>query len=287
MFPSHPKCHNLNAQRGRGFTLVELIMSMAITSMVTVILSGLVMAVQTAWSHTKGLEDADIQARASIDRIKFMVGRAGLYQVAGQPTTLGLAVVDRGTSNQPFPDVLVVWSGRFESGMAEMGVREQLPLISELVVYTVDQKNAERLVETSFPDNFTSIDFRAVDFSKTILSLLKSPDARPLRICDRLRTSKSPGVRGAANAAQRGNVRFELSVTPSDADLAKTTPGTQQWIDLPWSQGIASSDSGMRQATLRIELQVEPYTESSSDKPELCAAIPFLGSASYRYVYQP
>jgi len=255
---------------------------MVITTMVSIVMGGMTMAVQTAWQHTSGMEEANIQARVSLDRIKYMVGQAGLYETAGQPTTLGVKVVSHKVSIWEFPDTLVVWSGGRDGGQARLGTQSRLPLTSELLVYTVNPDDPEQLVEIAFPDDNSPIDFNDSGFDSDILALISGPDAEPVQLVDRLRVSK-PQIGGGAKF---GNARFQLIETPDSDEIAATAVGSSDWNALEWAQGIVSGTSGMRQANLRIELQLEPRSESSSD-PNDPIAIPFFGSVSYRYVYQP
>ena len=76
MFHSPHKTHSLpHAVNGRltrsadgrhGFTMIELLMAVSITSMLSVVLGGLMMAVQTAHDHSQGLQTATTQATAAI-----------------------------------------------------------------------------------------------------------------------------------------------------------------------------------------------------------------------------
>lgn len=285
MYRSHPDCRNRAAAArcvrcARGFTLVELLMAMTITSMLSIVLAGLIMAVQTARAHTEGLEESTIQAQVAIDRIKFMVSHAGVYQLAGQPTTLGVRVVNHTSSPEDLPDVLVVWSGGKDVSMADLGLQQQLPRINELILYSFDPDAPTHLVEISFPTNTADIDFRDAGFESTILSLTTSAQAEKTIICDRIRRSDYSSNTGATPLV---NMRFELIQTPRDDVLATAVPGTADWYDLGWAQGVVASDLGMRQANLRIELQIDQQPTHA----EMSTSIPFFGSASYRYVYRP
>lgn len=274
------------ARAGRhGFTLVELMMAMSITAILGVILTGIVSAVQTAHAHTTGMEDATLQAQATIDRIKHMTAHAGTYRIGGEGTTVGLAVVGHKWVIYDLPDVLVVWSGGREGGMAAAGERDRLPRADELIVYAPDPADGSRFLEYAFPGNTAEVDFRASGFANQILSLLTSPEAEGVLLCDRVRRSQLPRLAWYAEVSA-ANVRFDLEVTPTESQLSSTTPGTSAWNELPWAQGIVAGDSGLRQSTVRIELMVEPRGRPLPGTETIAVAIPFFGSASHRHVYR-
>jgi prepilin-type N-terminal cleavage/methylation domain-containing protein len=268
----------------RGVTLIELLIAITITSMLSVVLGGLVMAVQSAREHTEGLEEATAQAQAALERIKYMVSQAGVYEIDSSPTALGLAVVSREWSTYSLPQILVVWSGGREGGMADAGTQTRLPVVNELVIYTYDPDDPQRLVELVVEDDSSDIDFTAAGFADTVLALIESESAEKLLLCDRLRRSVLAGAVPFSDPGV-GHVFFEIETLPSDDSIAAATPGTSDWNGLLWSQGVVSSDSGMRQATLRMEVQVEPHRYEVSGAEDSPIAIPFFGSASYRYVY--
>lgn len=276
----------LKVRAGRGLTLVELMIALTITSLLSVVLGALTMAVQTAREHTEGLGDANIQADVSFERIKHMVSHTGTYRLADRPTTLGLAVVTRTWSILELPEVLVVWSGGRDGGMAEAGLQTRLPQINELVIYAPSPENPQELQEITAANSLGSIDFRAAGFSQTILSLVDSPNVERTLLSDRIRTSQLSAFSNYSGATV-GNVRFELTNSPNDAELAAAVPGTAAWNDLPWSQSIVGSDSGLRQSTLRMEFQIVPRTAEPTSDEVSASAVPYFGSTSYRYVYNP
>ncbi len=279
----------------RAFTLVELLMGMMITTMLSTVLGAMMVAVTDGWDHTTGLDDATQQARIGMERIGYMVSQAGVYQLPGQPTIPGLAVVQRPDGSNLLPEILVVWSGGPTGGMSAAGMQSRLPLISELVIYAPQASNPSRLVEITSPANMASIDFSAPEFGATILAIVAAPPVTPVLLCDRLHVSSLGG--GPFGGAQwAGNARFEIFQLPSDASLAGVVPGSTNWNNLVWSQGIVSSSFGLRQATLRMELQLEPrplppgttFTGQSVPAVALSnSAIPFIGSASFPYAYSP
>ena len=308
----------------RGMTLPELLVSLTILSMMSVVLAGMSNAVNSAWSYTKGIEDTDLQARAAIERIEFMVSQTGVYGLAGQPTRMGMAVVQRPVGSVQVPDVLVLWTGGRSGGMAANGLQRRLPTVSELLIYTCDANSPGQLVEVAFPGQTVAFDFAASDLATTVSNLLASSAAEKIPLCDRLRLSSlSTAIRGSTSPMMPpsgapssmygppmtygypsapssppppeptssavdqliGHARFTLTMTPSDSDLASAVPQTAAWTQLNWPQGAFGNRSGMRQATLQIELQVEPNGIVRAS--DTVSAIPFFGSACRRYVYEP
>ena len=261
-------------------------MAMSITGLLAVVLSGLTVAVQTGWEQTHGVSDVALQARAVLDRVKYSVGQAGLYKISGQSTLLGLAMVERTRSLYKLPEVLVVWCGGRNGGMTAQGVLGRLPLASELLLYSPDPVNPRRLVELAFPTNNTPIDFAAADFATRILGLVDGGTAEPLLLCDKLRTSELTLFTGGAKALV-GNLRFALDRTPTNSEVAAAAPGTAAWAGLMWAQGIYGGDFGMRQAGLRIELQLEPLPDRRADATGATTAMVFYGSCAMRYVHVP
>lgn len=268
-----------------GFTLVELIMGMTITSILTMVLAGMILAAGTAWDHTTGQEDAMQQARSSIDRIQYMVSQAGTYKIAGQSTVPGIAVVERVNGSTRLPEVLVVWSGGTNGGMVANGLMTRLPLVQELVIYAPRYDDPSTLVEITSPADASSIDFKSAAFSNTILTIIASNNSSKLRLSNRVHINTLSFMVG--NSTSAGAVRFEMYLTPTDSELSGVVTGSAQWYSLVWAQGVASSASGMRQAGIRMEFQLEAHSASVSGSSPANAAMPFFGSASYTYVYQP
>lgn len=298
-----------------GMTLAELLISMTILSMMSVVLAGMSNAVNSAWSYTKGVEETDLQARAALERISFMVSQTGTYKVAGQPTRLGMAVVTRPVGKYSLPDMLVLWTGGRSGGMAANGVQSRLPAVSELLIYSWAASDPSQLIEAAFPGQTAAFDFTASDLTTQVTNLLASKTAELIPLCERLRVSSvsdtgtsasspsapvgppspygpslptsQPSSASPSNgtALDVGNIRFTLALTPSDSDLAAAAPQTTAWTQLNWPQGSFGNRSGMRQASLQMELQVEP--DGIVRASDTVSAIPFFSSASLRYVYEP
>ena len=81
----------------------------------------------------------------------------------------------------------------------------------------------------------------------------------------------------------RGALRFESRLRPSAADWSDYQADNVAWDDLPWVQGICGSQTGLRQAWVRIEMQLVPGQASATHDPSGLRAIPFFGSAAVYY----
>lgn len=269
-----------------GLTLVELLMSMAISSILIVALGGIVTATQSAWKHTQGIEDSQAQITATFDRMKMMITQAGVYQVGGQPPQVGLAVVSHPWNSIDIANTLVVWTGGRNGGISDQGTLTRLPKISELLIYTSDPNDAHNLIEIALPDVDSAIDFNSSSFNSTIRSAIKSSDAESALLTNRIKSSQFI-LSGSPWGSPVGNIRFELVKTPSDSSLSGVAPGTSDWMNLSWPQGTASSTSGLRQATINIEIQLEAAERTSLNDVNSTTALPFFSSSSRLYAYAP
>jgi len=266
-----------------GFTLVELIFSMSVLSFSAAVFGGLMLAVNSGWDHATALEESRRQAQTSLSRIKWMVQQAGTYRVTGRPTTLGVAVIPTNWGSYQAPTMLVVWSGGSSGGMNAQGLQSRLPLASELVVYCPHPTAPTTLVEATFPTSNSTVDFASASFSSTIQSLLTSTTPQYVKLCDRLHVTVST----QAGLPTLANIRFEMTSSPTDTDIAAVTVGSQGWNNLSWSQGLIAADRALRTTNLRIELMLDPNPKLTATNNGYTTAIPFPGSVNRQYVYQP
>lgn len=277
--------HEAGAVARAGFTLIELMSSLVILTMTVTVLSGLILAISQAWDHSNILEESRQQAQATMSRIRWMVQQSGTYRVSGQSTTLGVGTVSQTWLFYQAPSVLVVWSGGATGGMADLGVQSRLPVASELVVYAPDAQSPSKLVELTFPGNSTTVDFRAAGFATVVGTLMTSPNRKSVKLCERLRVTASQDF-AMYGAPSIGNVRFEVAYSPTDAQIAGASPGSQNWNDLPWAQGMVGADNGLRSFNVRIELLLERDPAKPQTSDGFTTALPFFGSANRRYVFQ-
>ncbi len=279
-------CAVRNQRTRRGLTLVELLMSMAISSILIVALAGIVTATQTAWKHTQGIEDSQAQVTAAFDRMKMMVSQAGIYQINGQAPQVGLAVVSHPWNSIDIPYTLVVWAGGRNGGISDQGTLKRLPNINELLIYTIDPNDSHNFVEIALPAVDASIDFNSSSFNSTIRSAITSSSAESALLSNRVKSSQYI-LSGKPWGSAVGNIRFDLVKTPSDANLSGVSTGTSAWMSLPWPQGTASASSGLRQATVSYEIQFEVTERTSLNDVNSSTALPFFGSSSRLYAYTP
>jgi prepilin-type N-terminal cleavage/methylation domain-containing protein len=272
----------------RGLTLIELMMAMTITSMLSFVLGGLVMAVQSARDYTQGMEDASMQAQATFERIKRVVADAGVYQVGTDRPKLGIAIVPRQWQLFSLADTLVVWNGGRNGGLGQQGELNRVPNVNEFTVYTPDLQNPSRLLEVTFPGFNYPLDFRNSQFDLGIQLLVASVYAEPALLSDRIRVNRLQITSGGTTltSPSMGAIHFEIVESPTEAQLSSTTVGSAAWNALPWSQSIVGANFGMRQATVRMELQMQQTAEVASTSLS-SAYTPYFGSVSNRYVYQP
>lgn len=270
-------------RESRGFTLLELILALSITALVVVSLSGLLLAVQNAWTVSKNYHDVGLHGRAILDRINWMVAQAGTYRINGGPVRLGLSVISRSVDGVALPETLVVWSGGRSGGIQEKRQPAiSLPKVNELIIYTPDPSTPNNLVEIQIASNSSTIDFADVNFATTIQSLIAgSASGDQLKLTDRLRTCRITEF-----GSLLGNLRFELLQVPSDEQVTTTTIGSDQWYALPWAQGMGFSRGGLRTAAVRLEIQLETVQGSVFVGASSPTTIPILGSASLRYAYR-
>ena len=258
-----------------AFTLTQLLIGISITSMLTVVLGGLLAAVHTAQQHSQGLQSATLTSQAAAHRIRLMFEKTATYQLKSQPARLGVAVVYQTWLAHRIPNYVVMWTGGLEGELAEQGTHSRLPLVNELLIYGPDPENLSHLVEMRLPDVTKSIDFSAADFNRRMLSLIHSRGVEKIMICNQLQVAELSGGRFSA-----GNVRFELHASPSVSDLETAIADPLKWKALAWSQGIV----GLRQISLDTELLID--ARSTRTGSAATDAIPFFDSAIRCYVHQ-
>ncbi len=257
----------------RGLTLIELLIAMSIMAMVIGTLGAVARGVQLAFEYTEGHGTATQHARVVLDRIARHVENATANEQF--PGFLVVPDVDGGLE---FPDTLVVWH---PSGAPANP--NGLPRFSELVIFTPHREVPSQLLEITVPfDNRTvPPTHNLAQWRSELNSIRGSWHSQSYALTGLVRMCRVPGSSG--NGRWRGAVRFRSDVRPSEAEWAQYKNGELDWLELAWIQGIYGSQTGLRQASMQIELQLMPGGAPALADENAHQPIPFFGAASLVY----
>lgn len=254
----------------RGMTLAELLVSIAVLSIIAGVLGGLATAVQVSAEYGQGHALAVQHTRVAQERIGRALAEA--YATGAYP---GAVVVYDVVGGWRFPDTLVVWNPAGPPANAAGP-----PLVNELVLFCPDPSDPRRLLEITAPN-----DSRAIPLSEqlnggawraAIEALKTADDSRRVVLSNLLRVSQY-------NGAARGAVRFECERRPSDTAWQAYQGGSVAWEDLVWPQGMVGSEAGMRRVWVRYEWQLMPGETVADKDPGGQQAATFFGSAACYY----
>jgi len=253
-------------------TLLELLIAMSIMAMIVIALGVMAHGIQQAYEYTEGYGTATQHARVALDRIIKTVGEA-----TANEQFPGFIVLAEKEGVWRFPETLVVWR---PSGAAVDP--KGLPRFNELVIYCPDANNPGKLVEITVPSDTRIVPpvSDQTQWTTEIQAIKRSPSAQIVALTTLLRTCTTtvgiaPKLRGA--------VRFESRLHPTDDQWAQYKAGTLPWDDVWWVQGMFGSQTGLRQAWLRMELQLTPGAQWVASDPRGQRAVPFFGSAAVYY----
>ncbi len=256
-----------------GLTLIELLIAMSIMAMVVGTLGGLAHGVRTAFEYTEGYGVATQHARVVLDRIARRV--EGAKANAHFP---GFLVVPEIEGTWEFPETLVIW--RPNGAPANPN---GLPRYNELVIYTPNLNSPGQLMEMTVP-----LDDRTVPptdelsrWRSELKTIREGSGFESTVLTHLLRVCLAP--EGNRNAPWRGAVRFQSRLLPSEQDWSLYTTGDVAWQELPWAQGIHGSQTGLRQASLQIELQLTPGDLAFATSAGSQAPAVFFGAATLYY----
>lgn len=258
-----------------GFSLLELVVAISIMVIVMGSLGAMAKAVNEGALYGETYGTATQHARVAMERIG--------ASVRGATTSNefpGILVIEESVGGWTFPDILVVWHP--DAAPADP---DGLPRVNELRIYAPNPTAPNELMEVRFP-----ADAREVPSPGDKAAWLA--EAANMKSSNSgVRTVLTPLLRTAQVSSlaisERGAVRFAVRYRPSETEMASFRTGVTGWDDLAWPQGIYTSNVGMRQAWVQIELQLVPRSTSVSVASSDKAAIPFLGSASRFYEVHP
>lgn len=259
-------------RRRAGLTLLELLIATSIMVIIAGTLGGLAKAVQLSSEYSDGHAAATQHGRVCLERITRIANEA-----TANESFPGFLVLAEEVASWRFPDTLVVWHP--DGSPIDP---EGLPRFSELVIFTPGRTRPGRLLEITVPSDsrqVPSIDDLA-GWASEIEAIKTSANGRKTPLTNLLRTAVVPEATGFM---ERAAVRFESRLRPSADEWSQYQAAGLAWDRLSWVQGIYGSQTGLRQAWLRIELQLMPGTTAASGDPGGQQAIPFLGSAALYY----
>ena len=229
-------------------------------------LSALSMAVQGASSYCSGQSTAAQHGRVVLQRIEQAV-----YAAHASEQFPGVVVFSDRVNGFDFPDTLVVWQ---PTGSPANPTGR--PKVSELVVFCPNPQNPAQLLELREPGNSsTAPQLSSISSWTTLLNNLKANASSRVELTNRLRTA-SPTTSGTpAPNSQRGAVRFNVLMAPSESQWAQYRAGSRDWDEIDWPLDMYSTRTGVRTIVCQCEVQLR-----TGDGEGAHASLPFFGSAA-------
>jgi len=266
------RARGLVRPRRRGLSFLELLIAVSIMVMLAGTLAALGQAVQQGFEYCEGYGEATQHARVVLDRIQRTVNEA-----TANEQFPGFLVVGDQVGVWDYPEVLVVWH---PTGMP--ADPQGLPRFNELVIYCPDWYLPNRLVEITVPGDTRTVpaptDLAA--WRSELAAIRKAADRQSVVLTDLVRTAVVPA---AVDSSVRGAVRFASRLRPSKEQWEEYQAGTRSWEGLSWVQWIYGPQTGLRQAWVRIEIQLMPGESWVANDTSRYQPLPFFGSAAVYY----
>jgi hypothetical protein len=253
-------------------TLIELLIAISIMAMVVGTLGALARGVQEGYTYTEGHGAATQHARVVLERIL-----ATVREATTSPEFPGVLVVSEEEGGWEFSDTLVIWHP--DGAPADP---DGLPRYDELVIYCPGPSLANRLVEMTIPGDTRPVPppENTSQWEAEIEAIKSGSRRRTVMLTDLLRTGR---VEGGALDSRRGAAQFGVRLRPSQQEWKQYEDGVIDWDDLAWVQGIYGSQTGLRQAWVRVELQLMPGDQAAAADSASTTPVPVLGSAALYY----
>ncbi|MBX7167611.1 MAG: hypothetical protein K1X74_14875 [Pirellulales bacterium] len=249
-------------------TLAELLMAMVITGLLAGIAAGMANATFQGHRYSRGRSDATQHARVACERMALLISQA-----YASPTHPGVAVVYKTVGSEQFPDTLVIWTPT-GSPVNTAGP----PQISECVFICCDPAAPQRLIELRAPGDTRTLpldDTINDSANQAIVAALKvAPTSTVIELTPLVRTF-------TVSSTSLGAVRFERKLHPTTAEWTSYQANTLAFSAMSWPRDLWGATVGMRQCTVRYELQLMPGDEAVLTDPQGVSALPFLGSATF------
>jgi len=259
----------LHLRSRHGVSLVEMLVAVAVMAVLALSISTLAVAVHSSNAFAQTHAEAVQHARVALGRIE-----ASCQSAYATPDFPGFWTISTPVGSHTFPDALVVWKPESAAPANIDGP----PLVSELVVYTFDANQPNRLLEVTLPDSNVA----APALSQTgtwitgIAGLLDLDGVESVQLTDLLRVGNA--VTDQNN--ERGVVRFETRYHPTQDEWTSYQDSSIAWSELTWPQNLYGGSSGLRQSWCRMELQLVPRGMTRRGNEAAANATAFFGSAS-------
>jgi len=269
-------------------------------------LGGITKAVQLSFEYNQGHGDATQHARVVLERIC----RTAREATANEKFP-GFIVLAEEVGSWRFPDTLVVWHPERtgenlqglpldDEGFPHRVGPDDLPRYDELLIYCPGPADATDAADWTAAKDLLRIQLKndkrrlpplgdeedVSDWRADIEKIKRSASSEEQEIVILTSLLRTGAVDDGGDAELRGAVRFETLLRPSDEDLeaeAEDPEDSFEWQDLPWVQGIYGSRTGLRQAWVRIEIQLMAGDPPAAGAVDRRQAIPFFGSAALYY----
>jgi len=261
-----------NRTARRGLSFLELLVAVTILVMLAGTLAALGEAVQQGFEYCEGYGEATQHARVVLERIERTVAEA-----TANERFPGFLVVSDQVGAWELPEVLVVWHP--DGPPADP---EGLPRFNELVIYCPDWYLPNQLVEITVPGDTRTVPDPSdlASWRSELAAIRKARNRRAVVLTSLLRTAVIPE---AGNESMRGAVRFVGRLRPSETEWEEYQAGVRDWEDLSWVQWLYGPQTGLRQAWVRIEIQLMPGQTWVANDPARYQPLPFFGSAAVYY----
>lgn len=245
----------------RGLSLIELIISMAIMSMIALAMGTVTTAVNVSHEAATNIDRMTQHGRASIRRIRSAVDAA--HSSTQFP---GFFVLTHTIGTVTVPDTLVVWT---PPGAANDS--DGLPLVSEIKIYLPDSGNPRHLLEMSRPADASTVpDPSDTSAWNTLVTSIYNDDTA-VRLTKYLNTVVVSGTTVS-------QIRFNIRLRPDQSQIAAYIGGGATWDDIYWPQNMYTANTGTRQNQCLFEIQL------LDDPPAPQEVYTFVSSGSVYYL---
>jgi hypothetical protein len=259
-------------RRYKGLTLLELLLAISITVFVIGSLAAVSRGVQENYEYGDAYGTVSQHGRVVMDRITRMAGEAWANE-----NFPGMLVLTTDDGSWKMPETLVIWHpARTTSNPQGMPTSPQgYPYFNELKIWCPDLTDPSNLLEIT-PSEATPAT-SSTNWATKIPSFRPNNPDSTIPVLTKL-VHKTP-LTGSTRNTKYGAIRFVTRFVPQ-------TITTSSWKQLPWSQGMYSSQTGLRGVWLRMEMQLDPQSAIAPTSSAARPAVPFFGSATLNYTVQ-